>query len=100
MELASLVVSLVSIALLYGIPLAVIALVLYGAYRGFAPVQRKLPEDLPSDLFDGKPANAEANVAGEAATSEFRRLFRASVRKRFAAIMERFNAYFNIQKRY
>lgn len=100
MELASNVVSVFSVALLYGIPLAVIAIVLYGAYRSFASVQRKLPEDLPSDLFDGKPTDGEGNLAGKVATSEFKESFRASARKRFAVVRERVNAFFNIQKRY
>ncbi|MFN0020320.1 MAG: hypothetical protein ACKVP0_18835 [Pirellulaceae bacterium] len=100
MDLASLVFFVFVAALLFGVPLAVIAFVLYGAYSSFGSTKRKLPEDLPNDLFDGKPVNADANAADKAFTSEFKESFRASARKRFAAILKRVNAYFNIQKRY
>jgi len=84
--------------LLFAIPLVVFSVVLCLLLRFAFPAKRKLPEDLPSDLFDGKPANADATAANEAATSEFKESFRASARKRFAAIVCRFNAYFFIQK--
>jgi hypothetical protein len=100
MELASLVVTILSIGLLYGIPLAVIAAVLYGAYRSFMPAGRKLPGDLPGDLFDDKPADPAAAEADAVATSEFKKSFGAKARKRFAAVLCRFNAYFFIQKKY
>lgn len=86
--------------LLISIPLVVIAVVLCLIVSFAFPAKRKLPEDLPNDLFDGKPASTATVEANEAATSEFKKSFGASARKRFATIIGRVNAYFNIQKRY
>ena len=65
-----------------------------------ASAERKFPEDLPEDLFDQKSEGSQANLADRAATSEFNASFRRGIRKRFATVLERVNAYFNIQKRY
>ena|SRR5436190_15693937 len=86
--------------LLFGIPLSVLAIVLCMLYRVAFPIKRQLPEDLPNELFDGKAADVEITADDEAATSEFKKSFGARARKRFAAILERFNAYFFIEKRY
>ena len=99
MEMASDAVSFLSIALLYALPLVVIAVVVFGAFRVFAPTERKLPEDLPSDLFDGNTDKLPKEEA-KAAKEEFKETYRSSIRRRFATVLERMNAFFNIQKRY
>ena len=99
MKLASDVVSFFSIALLYCLPLVVIAVVLHGAFRVFSRTDRKLPEDLPPDLFDGKTDKLSEERAN-AASDEFKESFRSGIRRRFATVQERINAFFNIQKRY
>lgn len=69
-------------------------------FRHQASAERKLPEDLPDDLFDNKSASSQANQVDQAATSKFNASFRGGIRQRFATVLERMNAYFNIQKRY
>ncbi len=65
-----------------------------------ASAERKFPEDLPEDLFDQKSDGPQAGRVDRAATSEFNASFRGGIRKRFATVLERMNAFFNIQKRY
>jgi hypothetical protein len=98
MEMASAVLFL-WIALMFCLPLVVIAVVLYGAFRVLAPTKRKHPEDLPSDLFDGNKETLPKEEA-KAAKEDFKETYRSSIRRRFATVLERMNAFFNIQKRY
>jgi hypothetical protein len=69
-------------------------------FRHQASAERKFPEDLPHDLFDGKSAASPANEHDRAATREFNKSMRGGIRQRFATVLERMNAFFNIQKRY
>lgn len=69
-------------------------------FRHQAAAERKFPEDLPDDLFDEKSEKSPADQLDQAATSDFNASFREGARRRFGAVLERMNAFFNIQKRY
>lgn len=69
-------------------------------YRHHASAERKFPEDLPDDLFGGQHGDSPADQQARAATHKFNSSYRAGIRKRFATVLERMNAFFNIQKRY
>lgn len=69
-------------------------------YRYQVTAERKFPEDLPDDLFEGQGGKSSADQLDRAATRDFSTSFRSGIRKRFATVLERMNTFFNIQKRY